>query len=105
VSGLDPTDRPGHEDAAGRGQADDPHTPTEAGPDPTGEFAAVTPDPPAQPTPTVDSGDATFHQPAGSALLGAEAVDPNPEKLVGAAFAGGLVTALLLKGMARRRHR
>jgi hypothetical protein len=98
----------------------DPHSPTEAGPDPTGEFAAVTPepaeaaaqapippaaDPPAQPTPTVGSGDATFHQPAGSALLGADAVDPHPEKLVGAAFAGGLVSALLLKGMARRKHR
>jgi hypothetical protein len=48
-------------------------------------------------------------QPAGSALLdGAPVgapVDPNPEKLVGAAFAGGLVTALFLKRIARRRNR
>jgi hypothetical protein len=53
----------------------------------------------------VGSGDATFQQPAGSALLGADAVDPNPEKLVGAAFAGGLVSALLLKSLAKRKHR
>jgi hypothetical protein len=79
----------------------DPHSPTEAGPDPTSEFAAV----PPEPTPTVGSGDATFHQPAGSALLGAGTVDPHPEKLVGAAFAGGLVTALFLKGLAKRKHR
>jgi hypothetical protein len=49
-----------------------------------------------------------WSQPAGSALLdgvpvGAP-VDPNPEKLVGAAFAGGLVAALFLKRLARRRH-
>ena len=69
----------------------DPHSPTD-------------PVAPA-PTPTVGADDATFHQPAGSALLGAGAVDPNPEKLVGAAFAGGLVTALLLKGLAKRKHR
>jgi hypothetical protein len=91
----------------------DPHSPTAAGPDPvTGEpaeaaQAPVPPaaDPPTQPTATVGSDDATFAQPAGSALLGGpEAVDPNPEKLVGAAFAGGLVAALFLKGLARRRH-
>ncbi|HET6508394.1 MAG TPA: hypothetical protein VFG42_16490 [Baekduia sp.] len=63
-------------------------------------------DPPAEPTPTVPLGDATFAQPAGSALLGGAGgeVDPHPEKLVGAAFAGGLVAALFLKGMARRKH-
>jgi hypothetical protein len=64
-------------------------------------------DPPAEPTPTVGAGDATFAQPAGSALLGGAGgaeVDPNPEKLVGAAFAGGLVAALFLKGLARRKH-
>jgi hypothetical protein len=64
-------------------------------------------DPPTEPTPTVGAGDATFAQPAGSALLGGagdQAVDPNPEKLVGAAFAGGLVAALFLKGLARRKH-
>jgi hypothetical protein len=98
----------------------DPHSPTEAGPDPTGEIGAVAPepadavaqapvppaaDPPARPTPTVGGGDATFQQPAGSALLEAGPVDPHPEKLVGAAFGGGLVAALVLKSLAKRKHR
>jgi hypothetical protein len=65
--------------------------------------------PAAEPTPVVGAADATFGQPAGSAPLdGAPAgapADPNPEKLVGAAFAGGLVAALLLKSVAKRRHR
>jgi hypothetical protein len=92
--------------------AQDPHSPTAAGPDPVEppEAAAQAPvppaaDPPAEPAPTVGSGDATFQRPAGSVLLGGpQPVDPNPEKLVGAAFAGGLVAALFLKGVARRRH-
>jgi hypothetical protein len=79
----------------------DPHSPTAAGPDPDPVPAA---DPPTQPTPTVGVDDATFHQPAGSALLDGPAVEPHPEKLVGAAFAGGLVAAIVLKGLARRRH-
>jgi hypothetical protein len=82
----------------------DPHSPTAAGPDPDPVAPAPAADPPTQPTPTVGAGDATFHQPAGSALLGAQPVDPHPEKLVGAAFAGGLVAAIVLKGMARRKH-
>jgi hypothetical protein len=65
--------------------------------------------PVAEPTPTVGPADATFGRPAGSALLdGAPAgapVDPHPEKLVGKAFAGGLVAALVLKSLAKRRHR
>jgi hypothetical protein len=81
-----------------------PYSPTAAGPEPA-EAAAQAPDSPAQPTPTVGAGQATYGQPAGSALLGGpEAVDPHPERLVGAAFAGGLVGALLLKGLARRKH-
>lgn len=65
----------------------------------------------AEPTPIVGTADATFGQPAGSALLdgapaGAPAlVDPHPEKLVGQAFAGGLVAAIVLKTLAKRRHR
>jgi hypothetical protein len=98
--------------------SEDPHSPTAAEPaavpmpEPeTAEAvaqASVPPaaDPPTEPTPTVGAGDATFSQPAGSALLGGTGgeVDPNPEKLVGAAFAGGLVAALFLKGLARRKH-
>lgn len=94
--------------------SEDPHSPTTAGPEPVEppEAAAQGPippaaDPPTEPTPTVGAGDATFRQPAGSAMLGGAAgseVDPHPEKLVGAAFAGGLVAALFLKGLARRRH-
>jgi hypothetical protein len=67
------------------------------------------PDPAPEPTPTVGSADASFGAPAGSAAFGGTtagaAVDPNPEKLVGAAFAGGLVGALFLKALAKRRHR
>lgn len=97
--------------------SDDPHSPTAAGPDPVvpepAEAAAQAPvpeppaaDPPTEPTPTVGAADASYAQPAGSALLGdgSGTVDPHPEKAVGAAFAGGLVVALLLKGLARRKH-
>jgi hypothetical protein len=84
--------------------SEDAHSPTTAGPEPA-EAAAQAPDAPVQPTPTVGAGQASYGQPAGSALLGGpDAVDPHPEKLVGAAFAGGLVAALFLKGLARRRH-
>jgi hypothetical protein len=76
----------------------DPFAPTAAGPDPE-------PSPPVEPTPTVGAAEATFSQPAGSALFDAQPVDPHPEKLVGAAFAGGLVAAVFLKGLAKRRHR
>jgi hypothetical protein len=65
------------------------------------------PDPSPQPTPTVGTGEASYGAPAGSAALGGAgtpAVDPNPERTVGAAFAGGLVAALILKGLARRKH-
>jgi hypothetical protein len=81
----------------------DPHSPTTAGPEP-----AATP-PASEPTPVVGASEATWGQPAGSALLeGGPAgapVDPHPEKAVGAAFAGGLVAALFLKSLANRRHR
>jgi hypothetical protein len=84
----------------------DPAAPTSAEPvDPAAAAAA----PAAEPTPVVGAADATWGQPAGSALLDgapvAAPVDPNPERLVGAAFAGGLVAALLLKSLAKRRHR
>ena len=91
--------------------SDDPHSPTSAAPVPGPEPVESVPaaDPTPQPTPTVGAAEATYGQPAGSALLdGAPAaapVDPNPEKLVGAAFAGGLVGALFLKALAKRRHR
>jgi hypothetical protein len=76
----------------------DPFAPTEAGPAPAS-------DTPAEPTPTVGATEATFSQPAGSALLDAQPADPHPEKLVGVAFAGGIVAAVFLKGLAKRRHR
>jgi hypothetical protein len=103
---------------------EDPHSPTEAGPIPAADAVGSVPaepadaaaqapvppaaDPPTEPTPTIGAAEATFGQPAGSAMLGgaggAGTVDPHPEKLVGAAFAGGLVAALFLKGLARRKH-
>jgi hypothetical protein len=101
VSGPDPAEVQRPDDVTGRGQADDapdPFAPTAAAPEPEGAA-------PVQPTPTVGAGDATFSQPAGNALLDAQPVDPHPEKLVGAAFAGGLVTAVFLKVLAKRRHR
>ena len=76
----------------------DPFAPTAAAPEPDQAT-------PVEPTPTVGAAEATFSQPAGSALLDPQPVDPHPEKLVGAAFAGGLVTAIFLKGLAKRRHR
>jgi hypothetical protein len=90
--------------------SEDLDSPTSAAPVPGPEPVASVPaaDPSPQPTPTVGASDATWGQPAGSALLdGAPAgpVDPNPEKRVGAAFAGGLVAAIVLKGLAKRRHR
>jgi Zn-dependent protease len=79
-------------------EAPDPFAPTAAAPEP-GQAT------PVEPTPTVGVAEATFGQPVGSALLDAQPVDPHPEKLVGAAFAGGLVAAVFLKGLSRRRHR
>jgi hypothetical protein len=96
--------------------SEDPHSPTTAGPEPADAAAQApdapvagptppAPDPAPQPTPTVGAAGAGYGQPAGSAMLGGgEPVDPHPEKLVGAAFAGGLVAALFLKGLARRKH-
>jgi hypothetical protein len=74
---------------------------------PDAPAAVPAPDPPPEPTPIVGSADASYGAPAGSAMLGGAGepvVDPNPEKKVGAAFAGGLVAALVLKGLARRKH-
>jgi hypothetical protein len=68
--------------------SDDRHSPTTAGPTP-------------QPTPTVTVTRATPESPPGTAA-GAESlplgIPPDrPEFLVGAAFAGGLVAAFILK--------
>jgi hypothetical protein len=69
--------------------SDDRHSPTTAGPMP-------------QPTPTVTVTRATPATPPGSAAGEAESlplgIPPDrPEFLVGAAFAGGLVAAIILK--------
>jgi hypothetical protein len=97
--------------------SEDQHSPTTAGPEPADaaaqapDAAATAPQPPApdptpQPTPTVGAEQAAYGRPAGSVLLDTgQQEDPHPEKLVGAAFAGGLVAAIVLKGMARRKHR
>jgi hypothetical protein len=73
---------------------EDLHSPTTAGP---------------QPTPVVGQGDANFEQPAGTAAGGVTLpgplanlpVEEHPEILVGAAFAGGIVAAFLLKRLGR----
>jgi hypothetical protein len=51
---------------------------------------------PGQPTPVVE--------PA-SVVLPEAPVDPRPELKVGKAFAGGLVAAVVLKRLAKRKHR
>jgi hypothetical protein len=66
-------------------------------------------EPAAQPTPVVGAGDATADRPAGTAhpLHAAPAPigEERPEVLVGAAFGGGIVAALVLKSLARRKQR
>jgi hypothetical protein len=89
----------------------DPHSPTTAGPEPVTEAVpAAAPAPEAEPTPVVGAAEATWGRPAGSALpgggyAGEPAVDPHPEKRVGAAFAGGVAAAVFLKILANRKHR
>jgi hypothetical protein len=89
----------------------DPHSPTSAGPEPALEQGPGTaPAPEPEPTPVVGASEATWSHPPGSAapaggFAGEPAVDPHPEKKVGAAFAGGLVGAVFLKILANRKHR
>ena len=53
---------------------------------------------PTEPTPTVGHDQQTASHPAGSALpAGGVPATEKPEVLVGAAFAGGLVAALILR--------
>jgi hypothetical protein len=73
---------------------DELHSPTTAGP---------------EPTPVVGAADATPEQPAGTAAGGIDLPGPlanlpieeHPEILVGAAFAGGIVAAFILKRLGR----
>lgn len=89
--------------------SDDLHTPTNAGPEPTPTVtepvvtAPVTP----EPTPVVTESDATAVHPIGTAAYAAPG-DPataspadKPEVQAAAAFAGGLVLALILKRLGR----
>jgi hypothetical protein len=74
--------------------SDDLHSPTTAGP---------------EPTPVVGAADATSDHPAGTAASGIALpgplanlpVEEHPEILVGAAFAGGIVAAFILRRMGR----
>ena len=72
---------------------EDLHSPTTAGP---------------QPTPVVGASDASSNQPPGTAAAGGLPgplanlpVEEHPEILVGAAFAGGIVAALILRRLRR----
>jgi hypothetical protein len=77
--------------------------PVAAEPEPVAsEPAAATPE--AEPTPVVGASEASFTHPPGTAAPVGVA-DERPEVAVGAAFAGGLVTAWFLKRIARRRQR
>jgi hypothetical protein len=74
--------------------SEDLHSPTTAGP---------------EPTPVVGAGAASTEQPAGTAANGGGLPGPlanlpieeHPEILVGAAFAGGIVAAFILKRFGR----
>jgi len=58
--------------------------------------------PGAEPTPTVAHDQQTASHPAGSALPdGGVPIQERPEAMVGAAFAGGLVLAMILKRLGR----
>ena len=67
--------------------------------------AAAAQQPPApdpQPTPTVSHEQQTASRPAGSALPdGGVPITERPEAMVGAAFAGGLLFAMILKRFGR----
>lgn len=69
------------------------------------EPAATATPPPPEPTPTISASDASSSRPAGSAAapsaLSPQAYDDRPEVLVGAAFAGGILAALILKRLGR----
>ncbi|MCW2957622.1 MAG: hypothetical protein JWP18_425 [Solirubrobacterales bacterium] len=83
------------------------HTPVtvrdpEPGPEPLA--AQIAP----EPTPTVSAAEASWSRPAGSAAPppvsappSGDALADRPEVLVGAAFAGGLVVAMILKRLGR----
>ena len=70
----------------------------------TGDATTAPPPPPAGtagPTPTVGRGEQTASHPAGSAMPeGGIPFTERPEALVGAAFAGGLLLAIILKRLA-----
>jgi hypothetical protein len=75
-------------------------------PQPTSEWRPPTepdPDPaPVEPTPTVGHDAQTKSHPAGSAMPeGGISATERPEVLVGAAFAGGFLAALILKRLGR----
>ena len=96
--------------------SDDPHAPTNAGPDPAEgaaaegseawvppaaqpEGAAAAPAP--EPTPVVPPSEASWRTPPGSAAATGPAPSDRPEVEVGLAFAGGVAAALLLKVLTR----
>ena len=67
---------------------------------PGGQGAVKMQDP--QPTPTVSHEQQTASHPAGSSLPdGGVPIQERPEALVGGAFAGGLLVALILKRLGR----
>jgi hypothetical protein len=76
--------------------SDDLHTPTTAGPTPAG-------DPGPQPTTTVPLSEADGTTPPGTAWPGGMSLPATdkPEVLVGAAFAGGFLAAMILKRLGR----
>ena len=67
-----------------------------------GDASAGPAAPPTEPTPTVGHDQQTHSHPAGSAMPeGGIPATERPEVLVGAAFAGGFIAALILKRLGR----
>ncbi|MBI5105968.1 MAG: hypothetical protein HZB46_13495 [Solirubrobacterales bacterium] len=86
----------------------DPHAPTQAGPSPDDAAGAVSmgadaAGPSPEPTPVVPPSEASYATPAGSPWTPPDA-EEKPEVLVGAAFAGGLLGAMILKRLTRGRR-
>jgi hypothetical protein len=88
--------------------SDDLHTPTNAGPEPAPVTEPVVTEPVTpEPTPVVTEAEATATHPIGTAAYAApggetaESPAEKPEVQAAAAFAGGLVLALILKRLGR----
>ena len=81
--------------------SDDPHAPTTAAPTPESSSPPASPSSPSAAQAAVAKATAVRDSVLGAASSANEAPADRPEILAGAAFAGGLVAALVLKRLTR----